>query len=75
MDPSFRIWGHKLRSDSFLCLRLGWRQRDEENVKRSSRQTSSESVHKKTENHRQKWCSGRAAGSNIGSVRSEVSRA
>ena len=37
MDPSFRIWGHELRSDSFLGLRLGWKQRDEEIVKRSSR--------------------------------------
>ena len=37
MDPSFRIRGHELRSDSFLGLRLGWRRRDEEIVMRSSR--------------------------------------
>ena len=52
MDPSFRIRGHELRSDNFLGLRLGWRHRDEEIVKRSSRHLL-ESAQKKTENHRQ----------------------
>ena len=37
MDPSFRIRGHELRSDSFLGRRLGWRQRNEEIVKRGNR--------------------------------------
>ena len=37
MDPSFRIEEHEFGSDSFLRLRLGWRQRNEEIVKRGSR--------------------------------------
>ena len=52
MDPSVLIRGHELRSDSFLGFRLGWRQ------KRRKRRwtTPSESVHKKTEDPRQKQC-------------------
>ena len=37
MDLTFRIRGHELRSGSFLRLGLGWRQRNEEIVKRESR--------------------------------------
>ena len=49
MDPCFRIRRHEFRSDSFLGLRLGWSQRNEEIVKRESgarRMTLSEDVHK-----------------------------
>ena len=34
-DPSFGIRGHEFRSDSFLGLRQGWRQRNEEIVIRA----------------------------------------
>ena len=50
MDPSFRIRGHELRSDSFLGLALGWRRRNEEIVKRGTRArgtTLIESVYEK----------------------------
>ena len=36
-DPSVRIRGDEFRGDSFLRLRLGWRRRNEEIVKRDSR--------------------------------------
>ena len=50
MGSSFQILGHEFRSDSFLCFRLGRRQRNEEVVKRgssSSGTTPFESLHKK----------------------------
>ena len=77
MDPSFRIREHEFRGDSFLRLRLGWRQRSEEIVKRGSparRMTPFEYVYKKTDCHRQKQCRGRTVCSSIGSIRSEGRR-
>ena len=76
MDPSFRIRGREFRSDSFLGLRQGWGQRNEEIVKRGSRAigtTLVASVHKKKEDHRQKHCrsSAETVCSSIVSVRSE----
>ena len=37
LDSSFPIRGHEFRSDSFLGLRLGWRQRNEEIVESRGR--------------------------------------
>ena len=37
VDSSFQIRGHEFKSDSLLGLRLGWRQRNEEIVKRPGR--------------------------------------
>ena len=74
MDPSFRTRRHELRSDSFLRLRLGWRQRNEEIVERGScarATTHFEKKYKKTEGHRQKQCGSSTVRSGIGSVRSE----
>ena len=62
-EPSFRIRGHEHRSDSFLGLRLGWRR-----TSRARGTSLVESVHKKTEDHRQKQCSSIRS---IRSVRSE----
>ena len=50
----------------------GWRQRNEDIVKRGSRArrtTPFESVHKKTEDHRQVQCRGRTVRSSFGSIR------
>ena len=67
LDPSFRIRGHGLRSDSGLDT-------NDEIVKRGSRArgtTPLRRVHKKTEDHRQKQCRSRTQCSGIGSVRSD----
>ena len=66
VDPSFGIRGHEFRSDSFLGLRLGWRQK--------TRKSSSAGValvgHLLDANTR-KHCRSRTVCSSIGSVRSE----
>ena len=73
MDPSFRTRGPEFRSGSFLGLRLGWRQRNEEIVKREGRARGTTlfgSETKKTEDLARS--SADAVCSSIGSVRSEV---
>ena len=74
MDPIVRTREHEFMGDSFLRLTLGWREGNEDIVKRGScapRTTLFESVQKKTENHRQKQCRSRTVCSSIGSIRSE----
>ena len=61
MDPNIRSREHdELRGDSVLRLRLSWRQRNEEIVKRGSCARGAR------DNHRQKQCRSRAVCSSIG---------
>ena len=75
MDPSFRIRELKLRSDSFLGLRLGWRQRGNEIVRVCAcRATLFEGVHKKKKIIVRSKCRSRTVRSSTGSIR-KASRA
>ena len=50
MDPCFRIWGHEVRSDSFVGLELGWiqKQRGNRQARGPARRTTLfESEHEK----------------------------
>ena len=74
LDPSVRIREHELRGDSFLPTQT--RLEIKETRRLSSEgvavgATPFDSVHKKTDDHRQKQCRIRTVCSSIGSIRSE----